>query len=586
MGKYTADDWWLWDFGNTEATVKVAEPTKLTDSNAANVFVIPIALGAKVTPLSGPLFPEIMPEMVHPMVWITGDSQIGEFSATNGHIDNQHVDFWAGEYMDLASIKIEPPIILMSWGGVVTLKASGGMNFTAGKPVNGLCQTGVQSVLGDGRVSASANGCTPLSTVHRKHRSWDLDKPSLDAFDLASEAPLAFFHVQNGFDLLPYHEGAASPFIQQWVAPVTKGMATRLIDDDDRSVVLLDRAKQWLTLEGFAGVDIGPIRVGVNGRSELSAEVHHYTSVREHASIVKGDKMKPNAVSNPNEFGLSTAAQTNLVVATHTTYKPVFNPLTLTADFTLNICFDLLFDHVCIDVHWSDDFLTLGNLLTAPPPKFLPEPHRLRVGIYSDHGREFTEPDNGTAGRNVFSHLPDTAPANASNPTPFVSWPPGGNKNVPTCLNDNTVPTKVPPPPDLGKEGTEPPGFVCHYGLSFEGTSSGMTQNICTDATVRANFIDFWSSTAAQSTCLNNTMNYLCAGTSKPQFWGAEGWVVSRRYTPTQANNIANILRQCADAYNTATDINLAAENAGALVRSMLHMHACHADATLEGDPP
>jgi hypothetical protein len=596
LGPQSLGTWWLWNYGNGESTVKVAAPVRDLTASGANVFVIPIAVGAKVSPLSGALIPPLR-EVVHPLVWVTGDAEVQQNNypdSWNQWVNSQHVDFWAGQYVEDAGVTIDP-LLLMSWGGFINFYASGSMLMTMGKPVDGRCGSGVHSDLGDGRGGwASDASCSANPGLLSRSQWWDPEDGSLGATrpsEYASDAPLG---IRGG--VFP-QESDGSHWPWRAPLPVAWGMNERWLANDDRSVVLSDTVTTTLGLTVAAEVNFGPVHLGVEADASLSAETRQLTTVRDHMSLSKGAHMLPIPYDQPNEYGNSILPQTSIVASSETFNTINIDPLTITGRFEMSI--SLPFGNV--NVHWSQEFYSAPDVtpVNNDPTGQSSESQRLRVGQYSDWGNDFTE--EGTTGRVVMSHL--STPANP--PAFFASWPwdnPGDPRDVPACLLDSGV-TADPPPPPLQQNPTVPPGEMCAYGpsspcfgsdiqctatgLFCEGFSGWQLPGNACNAGVMAQWLSQFS--GAEYNCFSSMLEYLCSGTHQQQSWGQDGSVVARVIQhPADDEAIAQIYYLCVDQLVKAGNPSNAAD-AQCLteqVAQYFKMHPCTANATLTGTAP
>jgi hypothetical protein len=590
-------------------------------STGANVFVVPIAIGATTTPLSGPLFPT-MPELVHPLVWVTGDAETesqedqDEYLYLKTYMNVQHADFWAGQYVDQAGVAIGTqsdgsgclpgagscanPDTLFSWAGIVAFKVWGGLSFTAGKPVSGQCDNDDldNSALGDGRVWWDINQSpTPSCSINpglmARLPDWDPldnnhhDRPS--AF--ASDAPLGLVRGGTTFPLAPYENDGE---YDTWAMPLPLGAAARLTENDDRSVVLEDSADEGLGIEVTGGLTIGPLSVGISGASSISDETVQLTTVREDLSAANGLDMMPEEWTIPNGSGVAALPQTNFVVTSETKNHSDFEPLTISAAFDLHI--DIFGG---IDIDWSQPFFKKGGEPATSNPDSTDEAGRLRVGEFSDWGNDFTEA--GATGRATLSHLP--TPDDPSSPHWFASFPATGPSTVPACLADPSVPAD-PPVPVPGSPGKHPDEDICWVGptamSSVDPKTGAVSGNntltlpypLCDPGTM-ASWLAQYS--GDDYTCLSDMLNYLCStsgGASQQQQWGAFGDIVSKVYTPgTDDSAVEGIHQACVtqeltDLANDGVSESDIKTIWGPFYGALMQLRSCKPDATLDGDAP
>jgi hypothetical protein len=587
--------WFLWDVGSGETRVKVAAPTRSLTASGANVFVIPVAIGAKVSPLSGPLIPPLR-EVVHPLVWVTGDAEVRHrvLVSDKWWANSQHVDFWAGQYVEDAGVTINN-VLFWTWGGFVNFYLNGGLTMTMGKPVDGLCGSGGHSDLGDGRgwYEPSAT-CSSSPGLKSRSYLWDPydggiqhNRPSV----YASDAPIAFGRPSI-FNVVPVEDDGG---YQPWASPIPLcwGICERWLANDDRSVVLSDKVAASLGLTVAAEVNFGPVHVGVSAATSLSVETRQLTTVRDHLSLSNGEHTMPLVYNEPNLSGNSILPQTSFVASSETFNTINIDPLTITGVFDMSI--SLPFGSV--EVHWSKKFWSVSGVTEDEPVGASPERSRLRVGQYSDWGIDF--PEEGTTGRVVMSHLPSPYDP----PERFASWPwenPGG---VPACLAD-TEPVGDPPPPPPQEDPTVPPGEMCAFGpsspcfgdpiecpgvrdwcLAHPGWQ--LPPNACNPG-VKAQWLSQFS--GAEYDCFAAMLDYLCGGTHQQQSWGNDGSVVARviQYPADQAA-IGNIYNLCvgelvkAGEPTSAEQAQCIAEKVGQYFKIG---EPCTANATLTADPP
>ncbi len=262
----------------------------------------------------------------------------------------------------------------------------------------------------------------------------------------------------------------------------------------------------------------GPVHLGVEASTSLSAETRQLTTVRDHLSLSHGDYTLPLPYNSPNEYDLSILPQTSFVATSETFNSVNFQPLTITGHFDMDITIPFIGK---VNVHWSHEFFSLSGVTLDHPTGQSSESNRLRVGQYSDCGNDFSE--EGTTGRVVMSHLPS--------PHFFASWPwanPEDPRDVPSCLEDDEVPPPPPPPPPPPQiDPVVPSSEMCAYGPSSPcfgeemQCSSTITwcdefpgwqlpANAC-NLTVRTQWLSQFS--GAEHDCFSAMLEYLCGVT-------------------------------------------------------------------------
>jgi hypothetical protein len=583
MADSSAGSWWLFSIGQVAPRVKLLSPIAVTSPNGAEAFAMPISLGGHLNPLKGPIFPT-MPELAHPLVWVTGDSEVLSqedygtayrytCSLTQGcsvkpydtyrknFRNMQHVDALAGR-SSKASVALSN-VLLASFAGFINVTGGGGISIEQG-------QLELANPLAQGR-TVGHNFGLPNATP----RSAALDL-GLSVF--ASDAPLAY--CDGGY--CPDQNGVLRNSWASWL--IGNRPALR---DDDRAISVRDTISEHLSVTANAHLDVGAISVDVAATASLVAQSSQKMVFREHTSLVRADLVIPGS---PHP----TIGQSNVVIVPEMSSSMNVEPLHVTASMLVSIPFfgPLQFSFT---VFKADPF-SLASL----PPTIASEAHRLRVGEYS----LLTSAHDGlNDGPPSYSHLPNSS-AGLSDPSAsgaqFASFPPG--TTVASCLGSPSFNDSNVPGPAAGAPAAPPPNYqMCYEGFATPRTlrvaSSGgastatlpaMPANVCSNI---AGYVGSISNTcgvacdlSAQQQCINDMLTFLCGGTSQTQPWGtatASFNVVSRVRDPNNPaatdQIFSNILTSCTDAFAGT------ASQAQSFLEGFTKMHACTTNGTLIG---
>ncbi len=642
-----ATGWWKFGLGKYRLTYRVAEPLRFEDSSSANVFAMPIEIGAKLAPIFGPLLPEF-PEVAHPLVWLSGSAELASledfgpivisWKRSTGPFSNipfipsgfqklfvnaQHADLFVGlqvsSHLDIPKVPILPL-------GVVAVKASGSIDLCYGAPLpsnDAPCQ-GVDAPLDGGRVLDSSP--SPASAPARKDALDPASGGAHAAPGLASDSPLApiegsfVFPALGGvtFNLPGWAPTLGGSPVASWSFPnLLRSIGTRLLQNDDRSLSLLDRAKAHLAIEVSVGITLGPVSASISGASDLTLDTRIVTTLREHVSTVDSEALEPLPVAVwRNLTGHALVPQTNVVAIPQASTVVDSNPFTVTAALSVEI--PLLFD--TITIHWSE---TIFKLDKADFVDFttgaLGEAARLRVGIFSDVGSDFIEelfPASGIPDiRSVYSHLPD--PAGSSDPTPFASFPPGAADGLYDCLYEPSEPIASLPEPDpRGDPIPVPTDAMCAIGfdvLPFGPLTNGfpgvggapyfaINPGICADPT---SLTDPWGNPLSfdhsVGKCVLSLLAFMCDGEHAIVHWQSPlYWQISRVLEPDAAgtethpggdyDSVGMLLAECAksignEVYAQTGDAAQATAFAEEATTHLLSLHACARDGIPIGEP-
>jgi hypothetical protein len=571
-----------WTLGAASSTVGIGPSWKDTSSPVANVFVIPIALGSKIAPIHGPLFPTVG-QIVHPVAWVTGDSIIISNEGTKTYANSQHADAFLGQRL---SGSLSASNIPIAQYGFISLTA--GFSFNAEF----------------GTLIAPAGTTSPFTTdlsAGRGYRYSGNDFYRSYLFDkLVSSNPVTYrpspvagdapFTPDPPFRLYE-NDGPYSPQIVPG-----PGGNVRIKAVDDRALSVGDQIRETLSLSyggGWSG-QVGPfsLAIGIGGTTLIDLTIQRVTTFRDHMSAVKGTLLlptSPNAPPSPPPSGFSDLTpQSNVLVTPEMKQTVVLNPLAIGASY--HLIADFFGWHV--DEADSKNVYSIDPISLGPQTKQIgAEPSRLRVGSFTDlggggYGYEYdTSPTINS--RSTYSHLPDPNAADTAIPR-FASFPDSGIDSVRACLVDSSTTTL--PNPEGGLIPLQPSMQLCTYGPTcLESQVSGgrcavdawhVPTNVCT--TGKAAFLATFA--PPYQSCLTNVINFLCDLSLTPdpkvQPWIGLQNVIVR---PANQSVMDTIQSQClSDILATATtqaQANAAAE----YVLSLFHPAFCDSSWNILG---
>lgn len=642
-----AASWWGFGLGEYRLTYRVAEPLRFEDSNSANVFAMPIEIGARLAPIFGPLIPRL-PEVAHPIVWLSGSAELLSFQDLGPivtawlpsfgpfaglalgpwvyrklFVNAQHADLFVGLQVSSHLTIPEVPIIPL---GIVAVKARGSIDLCYGAllPSTDPACMGVDAPLDGG--SAIAQG---PDAAYAPPRSEALDSATGGAHaspGLASDAPLALtegqFLVPAGgpttFGLPAWIPTLATGNATSWSWPnLIRSIATRLQQNDDRSLSVLDRARASLAIKVSLGLTLGPVSASISGDSDLTLDTRVVTTLREQVSTVNGEALNPlplSAWSTP--AGATLLPQTNFVAIPQASTVVDSNPFTVTAALSVKI--PLIFK--TITIKWSETIFKLDKAqLVDVATGALGESARLRVGLFSDLGSDFIEevfPASGVSDlRSVYSHLPD--PSHPNNPAPFASFPSGTADGLHDCLYEESAPiAPLPEPEPVGDPAPVTPNAMCAIGFDvlsplnvitafpaqIGGPYFAINPSICEDPESLTDAygqpLNFNNSIGA---CVLGLVDFLCEGDHAIVHWESPAyWQISRVLTPgsdgTETNPggdyaaLGDLVADCAESignevYALSGDEALATSFAQEATTHLVSLHACTQDGTPIGLP-
>lgn len=596
----TLTSWWGFGLGQVKPRVKLMTPEAITSPSGAEAFVIPIVLGGELNPVFGPIFPR-MPELVHPLVWVTGDAEVEsqeDYGTVYGPYgcnlvtmqcgspasqayrkkfrNIQHVEALAGR-SQTASLELQN-VRMATIAGIIDIVGGAGIGIE-----QGVLDT--NHPLARGQVMSA--GMPAGSPISNPVRSNGLDLGGLPV--VASDAPIT--RVTDPIAFAPLEGSTAH---SAWGTISIAG--PRLTWNDDRAIVVRDSVTASLLIGAKADFSIGNIWAEFRADASINAMSKQNLIFREQASFARTDLVLPGQAPIQQ---LKSVVQSNVVIAPEIERTLSVNPLTVKAKFTVDLFFgSFSFDRTVFK-------LPSVNLLNISPT-IGSEAHRLRVGEYTQH---VTQHDGLNDSPPSYSHVPNTnlsiglTDTNASPGASFSSFP--NNGTVASCLATPPATVNI-PAPDGGSPATQPPlmkacysGFrpqTIVYAVIGNGTLSttlpALPSNVCDTIQTREDYVDDMSSTcsgcnfSAQQQCIRDTLAFLCQGTHQTQLWGdgvTSFNVVSR--VRDEANPLAtdatfsSLMTTCGNAFGAGNPT--AAKN---FVDDFLTVHACDSSGTLLGE--
>ncbi len=583
-GKYSQGsssdvDFVEWTLGSSRSKVAVGPVWKDVTSHVANSFVIPIAIGSKIAPITGPLMPS-QAEVVHPVAWISGDSILASLEKGDVYLNTQHADGFLGQRVTGHLEADDLPIFSY---GIINVKASITYDAEFGTPLATSQPTpSFDSELKTGRgldIVADFAGQT-AEAFAPPLRTYKLDKQVGGHYQpsaVASDAPIAF-HASIPLFFAPHEDVLMSdPYKVDFLSYL--GDLARYIGDDDRAITIGDRVSQKLTLEYGGGFNysagVFSISIGIAGDSTLDLTASRLTTIRDQVSTVEADRLIPAQ----NSTGLVPQSNVLVVPESKTTYT--IDPLTIKAIFDLHA--DVFGFHV--DEHLEYKIYSAPSVdLGGQDQTIGSESSRLRVGTFTDYGYEYGQPIKA---RKTYSHLPDPAISDEASVPAFGSYN-GTLKTVPACIDDTKDPPGHVPPPTPGTPGTQPKLRECVYGpacVSYgkESCASdwGIPANICAPGQIAAYVqqlpTDFRS-------CLTDALAFLCDPSESPapkvQQLSSLETVIARASDPETA---AEIQHQC--LMDAKPSNQQEADADAAVVANLFHIGLCDQSWNIQGDP-
>jgi hypothetical protein len=544
----------FWQLGHTNADVSLMpiDDTKNRDLSQAGsqAFYMPLAVGAEVAPLKGPLVPDFG-ELSHPLVWVTGDAEVidnepGAFYSSQKYRDIEHYDVFSGvsysgsvgfhdlQLMDLGLFQVE-------MGGSINMLA-GALEDDKLAAVDNYVQAdlnspapwpsyrnggdyydffGLNTIYKDGTWLPPRQTSFWVSAINQ-NTSYSLDTPGAglldDALGLSPYCvneigqPSAYQDfvgtgsVKCGITPFPDKHTSSSAVTYtadvNHLAPTRWGTAARWRNDDDRAFVLRDSMKMQVDIDGAGGIDFGILAIQIMVQVSLDVTSYVDTMIREHLSA--GDRgvatVTPSATAGADQKFL----QSNVTVTPTGENSLGIDPLAILLNFKLG---PLPFIGT---LQWKPTIFDLGDVLKLmSDPAIPPEASRLRVGEFS----ELTPTNLLTTP--LASHFPGGAT--------FASMP----ETVSQCLAESKSGGHTPTPKQPGPPPPAPPYGLCYYSPSGLAQSfyddiaapfispvppfsvPGLPSTACSSIG-QAGSWDMQFPAGAQRDCIQSTLRYLC----------------------------------------------------------------------------
>ena len=544
----------FWKLGHTNADVTLmpVDDTKNRDLSQAGsqAFYVPLAVGAEVAPLKGPLVPDFG-ELSHPLVWVTGDAEVldtepGPFYSTQKYRDIEHYDVFSGisysgsigfhnlQLMDLGLFQVE-------MGGTITMLA-GALEDKKLANADSLVQAdlstplpwpsyrnggdyydffGLNTIFKDGTWLSPRQTSFWVSALNQ-NTSYSLDSPNSGIFDDAlglnpnciNEVgqPTAFDNLWGGSSancgITPFPDKHTSSSAvtytadQSHASPMRFGTAARWRNDDDRAFALRDSLKMKIDIDGAGGIDFGILAIQIMVQVSLDVTSYVDTMIREHLS--GGDRTLATLTPSTTAGADQKFLQSNVTVTPTGENSVGIDPLAVLLNFKLG---PLPFIGT---LQWEPTIFDLGDVLKLMSNPAIPgEASRLRVG--------------------EFSELP---PALAST-TPLDSHFPGGSnfasmpETVAQCLAESKSGGHLPTPKPPGPPPPAPPYGLCYYSPTgpnmqfYDDLSSpfispiaplalpGLPATACSTIGQLGSW-DMQFPAGAERDCMQSTLRYLC----------------------------------------------------------------------------
>ena len=541
MLKHSLADVIWWSFGKTDADVTFMPTGKAyrfpqvpADVPGAQAFVIPLAIGATVAPLSGPFVPDFG-TFQHAIAWITGDAEVlslenktgAPFYGAQYNRNIEHVDAFAGvTYHGGVGVKN----VMLANFGLFQLSLFANMQVTIGE-----LEDGDQVYDSDEDTTIPAGRRVLFDRWQGTHGLWApprwglFDNPSSGVIDAAIATPICgefspefpgYVGGGSGCNFVPVHfdpddPGAWNP-INSYITEPAWGTAARWRNDDDRQFALKDKMDLELGVTGSGGIDISILKIGVEASMSLDAHSSVETIVREGLSIVNRNTaaLQPAPIGTRAEPGENpiTLLQSNF------TLTPVANDWVGITPLKAAITFHLGPIPFIGDIDWKLPIIDPDSINLAGTRIDTPERDRVRVGEYSE---AINKTPVDSSGFPTFSHLPRLALGGNSK---FAALP----QNVAECLKDDTQVGHEPQPKPSKPAETEIPYGLCYYGPSMKAvdifaTAWGIVptnipvqpnpQTICEiakDEDVLTAHYALTFGDPAQVHCMVQTTRYLC----------------------------------------------------------------------------
>jgi hypothetical protein len=547
----------FWQLGHTDGDVTLMPIDDKTNRDltqpGSQAFYMPLAVGADVAPLKGPLVPDFG-ELSHPLVWVTGDAEVIDSESTSPFILNQyrdieHYDVFSGysysgsvgfhdlQLMDLGLFQVE-------MGGTINLlagaleddalaNADGNVKADENTPLpwpsyrngGGLYDFfGLNTIYQDGNWPAPRQTSFWVSALNQ-NQSYSLDQAGTGIFDDALGLnpncidEIGQPHPFNDYvgtgsracGITPFpdkHTGSSTTVYtadNTDAAATRYGTAARWRNDDDRAFALRDSLKMQVDIDGAGGFDFGILAIQIVLQVSLDVTSYIDTMVREHLSggnRAQATVMPAATVSADQQF-----LQSNVTVTPVGNNSIGIDPLDIMLNFQLG---PLPFIGT---LQWEPTIFNLGDVLKLMSnPAIASEQNRLRVGEYSELTSTIASETP------LASHLPALAGGTA-----FASMP----ETVGQCLAEQKAGGHLPTPKPPGPAPAAPPYGLCYYspstaGMSFYDAVSmpiispiapvGLPQlpgNACSTIGQPGAW-DMQFPAGAERNCIQSTLRYLC----------------------------------------------------------------------------
>ena len=574
----------FWDFFSTKGDVTLlpTDPSyRSTSHPGAQAFVVPMAIGAQVAPMKGPLIPDFG-TFQHPLVWVSGDTEANTLenrvlsSYTRTYRNMSHFDVFGG--VQHTGGRVEFSNLTLANFGLFQLGMHGAVDVTIGR---------LDSLDGPTELTS---GKGFYNSFHTGYAGW----PTARGNGLGSgDSPLGlnlncsdefgyehpFASVLGGCYMSPY-DVTSDDALPGWSTNAGWGTAARWRNDDDRSFAVTDEVKLSVGADLGVGFDFGILQLKVIASMTIDATSRMSVVVREQLSEVDRDDLSPVGAPSTDKV-----LQSNLVMTPAPENVVDIHPLTVGLDIKVPLPWPIG------TIAWNEDIFSLGKVEAASDKPATTESDRLRVGEFS----EVAPVGLGFGKMPLVSHLPGG--------TSFAAIP----TSLTTCLADPTSvgsePTSTPSTPGDPEKHLN----VCHVGLDVHGiqhyanalnavatyySSTGVPvgtlpplgADICSDPTKKAAFAaQFFDS--AQRACIDASLSYLC-GPSSAIVTYENQTMISHVMDPTKSAETDALLKQCTGAFVNVEDPVIANAFGQMFVNDFMHMHVCDDVGNLAGDAP
>lgn len=492
------------DIGVVQATLTLDGPQQYTGAprgsaqptDGAQAFHIPLLAGAKMIPIRGlPLVPDVLPEVRHPIVLTTGDSEI-QTATTPTAIRTSYttlclptcVPFYGTTNDSMETDRtvthadaIGSSAAQLKWNTSFPIFTMG--IFTATMNLSTTVDVGALQPIDNSRlfkgISTYPSGRTEGLSVLSGTQFFD---------DSALQ-------ITSGVSFWADTPMSVNSSSQVYSLPAFNPMLMRWEHNDDHHVTTRSSLTLGAGVTGNLGFSYGPLKLDFSATGQLTGAFNLDTHVRDEATVLQQAQV--------GTIPPSTKFLTNVTVTPSTS-----------TDLSLKVGLDM---RVRLPTPFGDIDETLNLIDPAPFGKTFggdpwEEKHRLRLGTGSNQGFDVTNQPF------TISHLPSNA-ADGSIPT-FNAF---DTQTVDACLNDPTPNPPLPPRCNATTQtGTTPHTNVCAVGHELVGdvgfgTAAQWAGACVSGTTINAAALAMagGSSSSPYYACYQQMLSYLCSSTSQ-----------------------------------------------------------------------